>query len=190
MKPLSTLHWAAVRAARLLLVLAILAGASARAVAAPPLTRQDRSFLLTESLASRAELQFAETARLKSQDTRVKELANLLATDFAALDPQLAALAQAHGVTVPAEQRWEARHDAWQLTLVWPEFFDRYYVNLVAEDLLASIRHYKKAARSSADPDVQAFALKVLPDLEKRLDRAQHLVPIFGFGRMFGGDAQ
>jgi putative membrane protein len=104
----------------------------------------------------------------------VRRFAQMMIEDHQAAGEELATLASAKGVSIPAKEaapsRWE-KHDA--------KDFDRDYINKMVSDHEDIVKRFEKEAKDGTDPEAVAFARKYLPKLQAHLQHAADLKKSF-----------
>jgi len=143
---------------------------------ASTLSRSDRKMVTDMAMANMAEIELARTAQTKSQNEQVKNFAQQMIDDHTKALNEVQQLAQAKGVTLPAELGRTHKAKADRLGRLSGEEFDRAYM------AQAGVEEHKKThdklsqvqARAK-DPDVKALAARTLPIVDQHLNSAQQL---------------
>lgn len=138
------------------------------------LKRHDREFFEKAAKTSMAEMEISRVAAARSSNPEVRSFAEMMITDHQAASEELATLASAKGVSIPAKEtapsRWE-KHDA--------KDFDRDYINKMLSDHEDAVKLFEKQAKDGTDADSVAFARKYLPKLQQHLQHAADLKRAF-----------
>ncbi len=167
-----------VAAASLLLPAAALAQTMTPATAAPgmavnstaaALSGQDAHFVKMAAISGIAEVSDGQLATKLGATSTVRNLGSKMVADHTAADNQLMAIAQKHGVTVPATV--DATHAALSAKLkkLSGSAFDRQYLH---DQLLGheqAIALFKAEAATGSDPELKSFAATTLPTLQQHL---------------------
>jgi putative membrane protein len=153
-----------------------MAGAGAAKKSA--LSRTDEAFISQAAQNGNAEIQTSKMALEKASDPKVKEFAKQMINDHTQANDELKAIASAKGVEVPDDPSLLQKGKAMiMLSTAEGATFDRRYAESMGvtahED---NIQLFEKAAGSAEDPEVKAYAQKVLPKLQAHLKMAQELV--------------
>jgi putative membrane protein len=134
------------------------------------LKRNDREFFEKAAKASMSEVEISRVAATRSSNPEVRSFAQMMIEDHQAASEELAALASAKGVSIPAKEaspsKWE-KHDA--------KDFDRDYINKMVSDHEDVVKLFEKQAKDGNDADSVAFARKYLPKLQQHLQHASDL---------------
>ncbi len=141
------------------------------AVSAPAamgeLKHSDKVFIEKAAKAGQAELQISQIAAERATNSQIREYAHMLVNDHRQMNNDLATLASAKGVTLPAadskSEKWSGKK---------PTEFDKDYVDEMADAHEDAISLFEKAAKSE-DADVAAFAQKYLPKLQAHYTAAR-----------------
>lgn len=151
-------------------------------------TSEEGKFLACIARDDLAEVRLAQLALARSKDARVKDLAQGMLDDFGKTNDDLHRVAAGLGVALPdgltKMEAWDYR----SLARLDGMYFDRYYVNMVAEYHVNEVRSFRREATRSTDPAVHTFVVSTLRVLRAGRDKAQGLVPLFGIGRTYFGD--
>lgn len=122
------------------------------------------------------ELEMSRLAAEKSSAPDLKIYAGKLVEQHLAVQQELAALAQSKGLVLPNTLSAARQREMMRLQSLTGEDFDRQYFQAVG--LRAhrhNIRLFSDASRKAQDPDVRAWASKMLPALTQHLGDARAL---------------
>lgn len=140
------------------------------------LSRADRRMLIDLAQANMAEIEASRMAQTKSQSEQVKNFAQQMIDDHTRALGEVQQLAQAKGVTLPAELNRLHRTKAKRLGALSGEAFDRAYM------AQAGVADHKKthsllrqAQTRAKDPDLKALAARTLPVVDQHLNSANQL---------------
>ncbi|HEX6707275.1 MAG TPA: DUF4142 domain-containing protein [Albitalea sp.] len=143
---------------------------------AQALDRRDADFLKQAAQAGLAEVEGSKLAVSKGVNTQVKGFAQQMVDDHTKAGSELAALAASKGVTLPTELTVAQKAKLELLSSRDGGSFDRNYANTLGVGAHRdTLRLFQKAAGSSRDADVKAFAAKALPTLQHHFEMAQEL---------------
>jgi putative membrane protein len=134
-----------------------------------------QNFLSKAAQANLAELELGRLAADKAENSDVKQFGQKMVDDHGKANKEVEALAGQKGVTLPTYI--DAAHKAAKARLekLSGSAFDRAFAAQMVKDHQAAVTLFRTQARSGKDPDVKAFAEKMLPDLEGHLKMAQDL---------------
>lgn len=131
------------------------------------LKHADRDFLEKAAKAGMSEVQISRIAATRTSNADVKRFAQMIVEDHESANEQLAALATARGISLPAKElhgdKWEKR-DA--------KNFDKDYLEKMVSDHEDTVKLFEKQARNGEDAESVAFARKHLPKLQQHLQQA------------------
>jgi putative membrane protein len=141
------------------------------AVVKPELKRADRDFFEKVAKASMDEVQASRVAAERTTNPDVKRLAQMIVSDHQAGNDELASLAAAKGVALPAkdndvDNKW-TKHKA--------ESFDKDYLAKMVDTHQDVVKLFDREARDGNDVDAVTFARKQLPDEQRHLQQALDL---------------
>lgn len=146
------------------------------AIAAPALSRVDKTFLEDAMQSYLATLQGSQMALKKTSNTGVKNFAQHIVDEDGKAKQKLSTLAQAVGMTMPSEPSFAQRAKLMMLSVRDGTGFDKQYVDDIGVDAHeAAVNLFQKASTGSVNPDVKALAKDMLPDLQHDLDVAKSL---------------
>lgn len=140
-------------------------------VTKPAIKRADRDFFEKAAKASMEEVQISRVAATRTSNPHVKELAQMIVADHEGANEELAALAAAKNVVLPAKdagptERW-TKHKA--------DDFDRDYLDKMVNAHEDAVKLFDRQARNGEDLEAVAFARKHLPVMQRHLQHALDL---------------
>ena len=127
-----------------------------------------------------AEIETSRLALEKSKSADIKEFANMMITDHAKANDELAAIAKKNDIEVP-DSTTLVKQAKEKILDMRDESFDAAYANNQVKAHEDTIELFKKEANTVTDDKVKGamelkgFAQKMLPGLEKHLDMAKKL---------------
>lgn len=157
------------------------AGGAAQAPAAQGASAQglipaDRGFLQRAATSGLFEVEAARLAAEQSQDEEVKRFAATLVEQQAAANQELVGLAQVKGVTLPTTLPAAKRRELERLSRNSGEYFDAVFVQDVGiREYQRDLRQFREASRKARDPELRAWAAKMIPTLERHVSEARSL---------------
>ena len=132
-------------------------------------TSGPESFMKDAAQGGMAEVKMGELATKNAKDPEIKKFGQMMMTDHGAAGKDLEALAKKKNVTLPTDiGSHQSTHD--KLSKMTGDDFDKAYVNAMVNDHESDLSAFEKQAANSTDPDVKAFAAKVVPVIKKHLD--------------------
>lgn len=152
------------------------AGIAHAAEADNSVSRSDTRFLERAAQSGKLEIDASKIAIERAQSQEVKDFAQKMITDHQAVDTELRTLAQSKKVELPTELRWGQNRTIKSLQDREGHEFDERYVDKVAVDAHEdAVDLFENAAENADDPQIKAFAAKVLPDLKNHLSMGEQL---------------
>jgi putative membrane protein len=118
------------------------------------------------------EVEVGKIALAKSQDPAIRGFAQKMVDDHSKANSELAAIAEAKGVTPP--KKLDAEHQAMVNALKSAPDFDREYSQHMNMDHSKAIALFESASQAD-DPQLAAFAKKTLPTLKAHKQLAEKL---------------
>lgn len=132
---------------------------------------KDADFVAEAVASNYAEIKLAKLASQRSKNAEVKEIARMLEADHTKTLNELKALAQTKAITVPVEEKEEAKEDLRKLTDEEADDFDKKWLEKVEDMHDKSIDKFEKRADKGEDPAIKAFAAKTLPHLKMHKEK-------------------
>ena len=175
------------RFAPALATLALLAGCSqsehaatavqsaAQAQATPTLSTTDATFINTAAQSGITEVTFGQLAREKAGRSSVRDFARRMVDEHTTVNQELTQLAASKQITptTTVDATHQAEYD--RIKGLHGRAFDRAYMNDQATDHAATVQAFQTEVANGTDPDVKAFAARVLPAVQMHLDTAEKL---------------
>lgn len=157
-------------------------------------TNADTAFIEQALKSGREEVELSKLAVEKSQNAELKQFAQMLVSDHAAVNEQLMLLGQRNGAT-PAPRDGTQRSDsdtsksppsaspgaapssskAQQLSKLSGAEFDRQFMTMIVEGHEKSVELYAREAESGTDPAAKKLASETLPKIKAHLQQAKSL---------------
>ena len=135
----------------------------------------DRRFMTDAAALGMAEVALGGLAAENASSDGVRAFARRLADDHGRAGAELAALAAAKGVELPADLPPGHKAAEHKLRGLSGAGFDAAYMAQVVLDHERAVRSFTGQATSGADPELKAWAAKLLPALRRHLERARDL---------------
>ncbi len=137
-------------------------------VVKPAIKRADRDFLEKAAKAGMEEVEISRVAAARTTNPDVKRLAQMIVADHEGANDELATLAAAKAVALPAKdvapQNSWAKHKA--------DSFDRDYLDKMVNAHEDAVKLFDRQAKNGEDTDTVAFARKHLASLQHHLQQA------------------
>jgi putative membrane protein len=153
--------------------LCVWAGAAAAEAAASKAGKTDaQTFLSKAAQANVAEVELGKLAAERAQSADVKQYGQKMVDDHGKANKEVQDLADQKGLTLPTYIGAAHKAAKTRLEKLSGDAFDRAFMAQMVKDHQAAVALFRTQARSGKDPDVKAFAEKMLPDLEGHLKMA------------------
>ena len=137
---------------------------------------RDWSWMEKASRAGAAEVQASQLAAAKASSAKVRDYAQQLANDHAKANEELMAIASSKGITLPAEPDAAHKKTFAKLQGINGSPFDRLYMAQAGlQDHKDAVKLFKTGANDLKDPEIKAFAQKMLPTIEAHYKMAREL---------------
>ncbi len=121
----------------------------------------DETFLRAAAIGGMKEVEMGKMAAKMGQAPAVKTVGQTLVADHSKANAELMAMAKAKGVKLPAAPKMEKMSQ---------ENFDSVFLTAAMNDHQKDIAAYERAAKNAKDPEVKAFAKKMVPVLKGHMN--------------------
>lgn len=135
----------------------------------------DSTFVTMTAQANLAEVDAGRLAVKKTSNAEVKRFAQHMIDDHTQANAELSDLAHKKGFDLPTQADEAHQKDAARLAGMSGADFDRSYMMMMVNDHQKAVAMFEKYAAEASDPDVRAFAKKMLPTLQDHLKMAREL---------------
>lgn len=129
----------------------------------------DEAFARKAAAGGQAEVELAALAQEKTSNNQVKMLAQRIATDHKKANDELMSITKTRRMDIDPKPTAEQAATKAKLEKLSGAQFDRAYVDQMEKDHQKTIKEFEQQATMGADPQLKAFASKVLPDLKAHL---------------------
>jgi len=130
----------------------------------------DAKFATTAANGGLAEVALGKLALTKTTNQSIKDFANMMVTDHSKINDQLAVIAKAKNITLPAEPDSAHLKKADDLSKLSEADFDKQYVSAMIEGHKKTLDLMNNEAKSGTDADLKAFAAQTAPMVQMHLD--------------------
>jgi len=145
--------------------------------------QSDEDFLVKAAQANLSEIDMARAAMKNSQNSDVKNFANMIQSDHQDAQKDLTDLMRAKAIAPPGAPTREAKAELDRMSALSGSEFDREFANAMVSDHEKAVEIYRDELNIARNAEVRDYADHVLPELELHLEKAQQLQ-----SRLFGGD--
>jgi putative membrane protein len=141
----------------------------------PDGTPAEQDFMMKASQANLAEIDMARIALEKTDNSDVRDYANMIQSDHTSALKDLADLMKDKNVSQPRTLAPETQQDISRMSnLTGPEF-DREFMNMMVSDHQKAVEMFRDQQTIAQNADVKDYVEDLLPKLEMHLDKAQRL---------------
>ncbi len=137
------------------------------------LSSKASSFIKAASEGNQGEIAMAQLAQQKSQNSDIKNLAQMIQSDHQQAQDKLQAVAQAHGVNLDQGLTWSQKRAQSKLEKLNGADFDQQYAKDMLEDHVTDLNKFQKASEDIQESDVKQYAVDTLPTLQEHLHHAE-----------------
>jgi putative membrane protein len=138
------------------------------------LDRSDQQFLQTAASANSAEIQMGKIAQQNSSDPRIRQIGSDLVKDHTKANQELQHLAASKGLSLTFQPTSGQQREIQSLQQKRGDDFNKAFLNRNVKDHQKTIALFQKQSQKGQDPDVKAWANKMLPGLNEHLNMANN----------------
>lgn len=142
---------------------------------ASTLSPEDKDFAMKAAQGNMSEVNGGSMAAQKGTSPDVKTFGNRMVDDHGKALDELKQLAAAKGITLPADVNADQKAMADKLGTLSGSAFDKEYAKDMVKDHTADAKDFDKASKDVKDPDLKAWAAKVLPIIQDHLKMAKDM---------------
>jgi putative membrane protein len=132
----------------------------------------DVQFIVNVAGINLNEIQLAQLAQGKSENTDVQNFGKMVETDHQASLKEITAISDKKKIIIPTSLTDDGKNDFKQLTNLSNVDFDKQYTTLMVKEHQDAITLFDKAATESEDPELKKIAIATLPKLHAHLEMA------------------
>ena len=136
------------------------------------LDRHDESFLKQAAEINLTEIALGKAAE-HSSDAHVKKIGQMLVKDHSEANRNLERLAASKGVSLPTEPSLWDRHSIHSIEKEQGDKFNKEFLSFNQKGHEKAISLFEKESARTQDPDIKAWAQKMVPSLKEHLAMAQ-----------------
>ncbi len=136
---------------------------------------KDAQFLVDAADINLMEVHMGRMASTSATMPEVKDFGKKMETAHQKAYDELAALAAAKNITIPSTASEDVMKEHQNLTEKTGYDFDREFCDDMVDGHQKAINKFEEAAEDCEDPEIKAWAAKMLPDLRAHLDEAKVL---------------
>ena len=133
-------------------------------------TAEDAKFATDAANGGMAEVALGKLAQTKATNPQVKSFADMMVTDHSKVNDELAAIAKAKNITLPAAPDADHQKKLDDLAKLSGKDFDKAYVDAMVDGHKKTLDLMNMAAKDCKDSELKAFAVKTAPVVQTHLD--------------------
>jgi len=133
----------------------------------------DSQYLVDAAEVDLKEIELGKLAQTKSTNADVKALGKMMVEAHTKAAAETKALADKKGITLPASVTEKGQDAFKDLNDKAGADFDKAYADKMVDGHEKTIDKIEKASEKAKDPDVRAWAAKMLPELRKHLEHSK-----------------
>ncbi len=168
-------HRALFLAGGLALTLLPLAVTQAQTQTTPAASNPDSTFVEQAARAGLAEVQEGQLAEKKAHRTAVRSLAKTMVRDHDWINEKLTMIAKMKNIPAPTAPDDAQQQMISALQGARGSAFDRQFLDQQAAMHASAVQLFRTESEQGADPDLKAFAARVLPRLEEHRSMVEKL---------------
>ena len=134
---------------------------------------KDAQFVSDVTASNLAEIKMAQLAQQKGTNQEVKDIAKMLETDHSAVLSDLRNFASSKSITVPTEEKQDAKDMNDKLSKKSGKEFDKDWVEHMIDGHKKSISKFESAQNDLTDAELKTWAGNTLPKLRTHLAKLQ-----------------
>jgi putative membrane protein len=138
-------------------------------------TTAEQQFVTKAAQGDRAEVDLANLALQKSNNSDVKEFAQRMVDDHSKNQQDVDNLASKLSLTAPSDVSAEQRQEKDRLQGLSGDQFDRAYARLMLQDHRKDVNEFKREKQMARNSDLKQYVNQTLPVLEQHLLLAEQL---------------
>ena len=133
----------------------------------------DLELILAAAQGGMAEVELGKVAVQQGTNEEVKKFGQRMVTDHSKGGDELKAIAEQRGISLPSDLDTKDKALMTRLSKLHGASFDRTYIRSMVSDHKQDVAEFRRESMSGKDPEVKAWAAKMLPTLEDHLKEAQ-----------------
>ena len=142
----------------------------------------DHEFAMGAANGGLAEVEISKLAADHAANADVKKFAERMVTDHGKANDELSTIASQKGMTMPTELKGKEKSTHDRLAKLNGAAFDKAYMDVMVKDHEKVVKELERESSSGKDPDLKAFAAKVLPTVQDHLKMARDTQSKLGTG--------
>jgi len=140
----------------------------------------DKLFLICAAIDNQFEMQLAQLAQTKTQDQKVKDIAQRMLQDHQQADRQLQDAAQQSGVTIPRALPLINQQELKVFQSLSGRDFDQQFISHMRTAHAKALNAYQDVEQLAKNDQIKQFASKTLPTLQQHYQDVQQAATALG----------
>lgn len=136
-------------------------------------SERDAEFVANAVAGNYAEIKMAEIAKTKSSNTEVQAIAAMLVDDHTAVLNELKDFASKHGISIPVEEKDDAKDKIADLEKQDAKDFDKKWCNTLVDKHEKTIKDFESNWEKTDDSTLKEWINQTLPHLKTHLAKLQ-----------------
>jgi len=133
----------------------------------------DLEFILAAAQGGMAEVELGKVAVQQGTSEEVKKFGQRMVTDHSKGGDELKAIAEQRGIGLPSDLDTKDKALMTRLSKLHGASFDRTYMRSMVSDHKEDVAEFRRESMSGKDPEMKAWAARMLPTLEDHLKEAE-----------------
>jgi putative membrane protein len=133
----------------------------------------DLEFILEAAQGGMGEVELGKVAAQQGSSDEVKKFGQRMVDDHGKGEDELKTIAQQRGIALPSDLDPKDKALVTRLSKLHGATFDRTYIRNMVTDHKQDVAAFRRESASGKDPEVKAWAARMLPTLEEHLKVAE-----------------
>ena len=138
-------------------------------------SKENSEFAVNAANGGMAEVELGKLAQEKASNQAVKDFGAMMVKDHSKANEEMIGIAKSKNITLPATLGKDEQKVKDDLEAKSGAEFDKAYVEDMVEDHKKDVKEFDEATRKLTDPELKAFAMKILPVLKTHLSEIQKI---------------
>ena len=143
--------------------------------AASTVSEEDSKFAVEAASGGMMEVQLGELGQQKASSKAVKDFGAMMVRDHSKANDELKSLAGTKNITLPPAPGEDHMDHIKKLSEKSGKEFDKDYISMMVDDHKDDVDKFEKCSKDAKDPELKAFAAKILPTLREHLAAAKKI---------------
>ena len=143
----------------------------------------DRKFVHATAGDNLIDIELGQLAAEKAASATVKQFGRRMVTERTAIHESLKKLAEDKGIAVPVARDPRRLAQIERLSKLSGAMFDRAYMQGILRGRDRDVKEFQRQGDRLRDPDIKAWAIRALPDLQESLRQARDIASAVGAAR-------